>query len=109
MMYTRSIGPSPGTWYAMLTASTVFAYLFGGVHQPAHPVETPAVGDALQFVFAGVFELEARAGHEVLHGLRHETSLGPASAATREAIATAMPGMSPPSSSISPVCRPART
>src|SRR6476659_8995048 len=43
-----------------------------------YPVEMPAVGDALQFMLAGVFEHEARACHEVLDCRRHE-DLGTAS------------------------------
>jgi hypothetical protein len=35
-------------------------------------VEMPAVGDALQLVFAGVFELQPRAGGEVFHRGAHE-------------------------------------
>ena len=35
-----------------------------------HPVQVPAVGDALQLVLACVLELEAGPGHQVLHGLR---------------------------------------
>src|SRR3990170_2515242 len=39
---------------------------------PDHPVQAPAVGDALQLVPAGILEHEARAGHEILHRLGHE-------------------------------------
>jgi tetratricopeptide (TPR) repeat protein len=37
---------------------------------PHDPIETPAVGNALQLVLAGVFEGETGASHQVLHGLR---------------------------------------
>ena len=37
-----------------------------------HPVEVPAVGDALQLVPTGVLEREPRARDEVFHGLRDE-------------------------------------
>jgi hypothetical protein len=33
-------------------------------------VEAPSVGDALQLVFAGVFERQPAAGDEILHRLR---------------------------------------
>ena len=41
-----------------------------------HPVEMPPVGDALQFVFAGVFELQPRARGEVFHRGAHENLPG---------------------------------
>ena len=37
-----------------------------------YPIEPPAVGDALELVFAGVLEGEPGAGNQILHGLRDE-------------------------------------
>jgi hypothetical protein len=36
------------------------------------PIETPAIGDALQLMTAGVLEGETGSGNEILHGSRHE-------------------------------------
>ena len=41
-----------------------------------HPVEPPAVGDALKRLFAYAFERESTACDEALHGLRHEDLVG---------------------------------
>ena len=42
-----------------------------------HPVQAPAVGDALQLVLAGVLEDEPAPGGQVLHGRETSTSDGP--------------------------------
>ena len=34
-----------------------------------HPIEPPAVGDALELVLAGLFEDETRAGNQIFHRL----------------------------------------
>ena len=34
-----------------------------------HPVEVPAVGDALEFVLPGILECDSRTGRKVTHGL----------------------------------------
>jgi len=84
----------------------------GGVGQRcqsvAHPVKRPLVGDAFQFVLAGVFELEPGACSEAFDRGADQNLPARASAPTRAPAWTARPRMWSPASSTSPVWHPAR-
>src|SRR6185295_14606070 len=71
--------------------------------------EMPLAGYALELVSAAVVEFEPGADHEVAQRGGHEDVVGPARALSRAPMCTAIPPMSSPRTSHSPVCNPART
>ena len=73
---------------------------------PGHAVEMPAVGDALQFVLAGVFERQAGPATRSFTVCETSTSDGPACDATRAPMETDRPLHFPSTSSHSPVWIP---
>ena len=102
------------------TRRTDHHYALLGIPPPDNPRPTtllgsdreqpPLAGDSLEFVSAAFVELDARPDDEVATVLDTSTiSLAPAKALTRAPMCTAIPPMSSPRTSHSPVCNPART
>src|SRR5512132_2256978 len=68
---TRSIGPSPTTWYAIAT-SPLRAYWTSGISGVEDGIGLRLAGHAFQLVWPSVVELDPRAGDEILDSARDQ-------------------------------------